>query len=73
MPVETRFSEAMPSLDIRRVGNGPKRTTAWLDGIPCIVKGFTDWPKVGEKHLIDEVLYRLVEISDRWVSERKTS
>jgi len=42
----------------------------WLDGIPCIVKGFTEWPKVGEKHVIDGVLYRLVEISDRWVWER---
>ncbi len=58
---------------IRRVGNGPKRSAMWLDGVPCIVKGFTEWPKVGERHVIDGVLYRLVEISDRWVWERQAS
>jgi len=25
----------MPDLDIRTVGNGPKRTAMWLDGQPC--------------------------------------
>jgi hypothetical protein len=45
----------------------------WLDGVPYIVKGFTQWPKVGEKHLIDGVLYRLVEKSDRWVWVRVPS
>ena len=55
----------MPSLTIRRVGNGPKQSAMWLDGTPCIVKGFHEWLKVGERHLIDGVLHRLVEISDR--------
>jgi len=45
----------------------------WLDGEPCIVEGFHEWPKVGERHLIDGVLYRLVEISDRWIREREPS
>ena len=45
----------------------------WLDGEPCIVKGFTDWPKVGDRYVIDGVLYRLVEISDRWVWEREAN
>ncbi len=43
----------------------------WLDGVPCIMKGFTEWPKVGERDLIDGVLHRLVEISDRGVWERE--
>jgi len=36
-------------------------------------RDFTEWPKVGERHLIDGLLYRLVEISDRWVWEREAS
>jgi hypothetical protein len=45
----------------------------WLDGVPCIVTGFHEWPKVGETHLIDGLFYRLVEISDRWIWERVPS
>ena len=63
----------MPSLDIRNVGDGPKRTAMLLDGVVCMVEGFHEWPKVGERHLIDGVLYRLVEISDRWIWEREAS
>ena len=63
----------MPTLDIRSAGTGPKRTAMWLDGEPSIVKGFHEWPKVGERHVIDGLLYRLVEISDRWVWERVPS
>jgi len=63
----------MPDLDIRRAGNGSKRAAMWLDGVPCIVKGFHEWPKVGERRVIDGVLYRLVEISDCWVWERVAS
>lgn len=63
----------MPSLDIRSAGNGPKKTAMWLDGVPCIVKGFTEWPKVGDRCVIDGLLYRLVEIGDRWIWEREPS
>ena len=63
----------MPSLDIRCAGADPKQSAMWLDGEPCIVEGFHEWPKVGERHLIDGVLYRLVEISDRWIREREPS
>jgi len=56
----------MPNLDTRTAGNGAQQSAMWLDGVPCMVKGFHEWPKVGEKHLIDGVLYRLVEISDQW-------
>jgi len=63
----------MPTLTIRRVGNGTKHSAMWLDGVPCIVTGFLEWPKVGERHVIDGLLYRLVEISDRWEREREPS
>jgi len=61
----------VPRLDIRTAGDGPKRAAMWLDGTPCMVKGLDHWPKVGERFVIDGVLYRLVEISDRWVWERE--
>jgi len=65
------MTDTTPNLDIRIVGNGPKRSAMWLDGVPCMVEGFHEWPKVGERHVIDGVLYRLVEISDRWKWERE--
>ncbi len=67
------YARPMPDLTIPRVGNGPKKSAMWLDGVPCIVKGFHEWPKVGERHLIDGLLYRLVEISDRWLWKREAS
>ena len=63
----------MPSLDIRTAGTGPKRTAMWLDGEPCMVTGLDRWPKVGDRFVIDGLLYRLVEISDRWIWERVPS
>ena len=59
--------------DIRRAGTGPKQAAIWLDDEPCIVKGFYEWPKVGDRLVIDGKLYRLVEISDRWVWERESN
>ena len=41
----------MPSLAIRTVGAGPKRTAMWLDGVPCIFADLTEWPKVGGKYV----------------------
>jgi len=63
----------MPALDTRSIGNGPKSSAMWLDGEPCMVKGLDAWPKVGDRLVIDGLLYRLVEISDRWVCEREPS
>ena len=36
-----------------------------------MLEGFPEWPKVGDWFVIDGLLYRLVEISDRWVWERE--
>ena len=35
----------MPDLDVRTVGDGPKRTTAWLDGVPIMLAGLDAWPR----------------------------
>ena len=63
----------IPSLTIRRVGNGPKQSAMWLDGAPCMVKGLDQWPKVGERLFVDGLLYRVVEVSDRFVLEWEPS
>ena len=63
----------MTALDIRSAGNGPNRTSMWLDGKPCMVTGLDEWPKVGDRLEIDGVKWRVVEISDRWVWEREPS
>ena len=63
----------MPSLYTRTAGNGPKRSAMWLDGVPCMVTGLDEWPRVGDRYEIDGELYRLVEISDRWVCEWEPS
>ena len=62
-----RTSLPTPPPDIRRVGNGPNRGAMWPEGVPCIVGGFHEWPKVGDTVVIVGVLKRLVEISDLWV------
>ena len=63
----------MPDLDIRSAGNDPKQSAMWLDGVPCMVEGFHEWPKVGDRLVIDGLLWRVVEVNDRWVCEREPS
>ncbi len=67
------YSRPMSSLNIRKVGDGPKRGSMWLDSVRCITEGFHEWPKVGDTVVIHGVLYRLVDISNRWVWEPKPS
>jgi hypothetical protein len=61
----------MPALDARSAGTGAKQTAMWLDGTPCMVTGLDRWPRVGDRLVIDGLLYRLVEVSDRFVFERE--
>ena len=61
----------MPTLGTRTAGTGPKQTAMWLDGTACMVTGLDAWPAVGDRLLISGLLYRVVEISDRWVWERE--
>jgi hypothetical protein len=45
----------------------------WLDGTPCMVTGLDTWPAVGDRLVIDGELWRVVEVSDRWMLEREPS
>ncbi len=63
----------MPSLVTRSAGAGPKQTAMWLDGVPGMVTGLDALLKVGDRLVIDGLLWRVVEISDRWIWEREAS
>jgi hypothetical protein len=60
----------MPGLDTRRVGDGPKRSSMWLDGVPCMVTGLNAWPKVGDRLVIDGELWRVVDARRSYICER---
>jgi hypothetical protein len=51
----------MPALDIRSTGNGPNRTLMWLDGVPYMVTGLDEYPKVGDRFEVDGELWRVVD------------
>ena len=63
----------MPDIDTRTVGTGPKRTAVWLDGVPIMLAGLEEWPKVGDRLVIDRELWRVVEVRDRVVLTREPS
>ena len=55
------FSEPpKTAFDIRMAGNGPRRTSMWLDGVACIVEGFHEWPEVGTSRV-------RVRAKDEWL------
>ncbi len=55
-----------PKPDTRTVGAGPKQTAVWLDTVPITLAGLEEWPKVGDRYVIDGKLWRVVErIGDR--------
>ena len=56
-----------PNLDTGSAGAGSKPAAMWLDDTPCLVVGIEHWPTIGDRLVIDGELWRLVEVSDRWV------
>ena len=63
----------MPSLNIRKVGDGPRRYAVWLDHWPVFVDGLDGLLQIGDRFEIDGQLCRVVEIYDRIVCEREPS
>jgi hypothetical protein len=63
----------MLSLNIRHVGDGPRCYAVWIDCWPGFLDGLDGLPHIGDRLVIDGLLYRLVEISDRWIWEREPS
>ena len=57
-----------------RIGDGPRQIPVWLrTEEPVELTGLDDYPKVGDRYAIDSELWRVVEISDRFVLEREPS
>ena len=57
-----------------RIGDGPRQMPVWLRREdPLMLTGLDEWPKIGDRYEIDGELWRVVEVSDRWVCEREPS
>ncbi len=67
------MSGPMPSLNIRKVGDGPRCYAVWLDTWPVFLDGLDGLPHIGDRFEIDGELWRVVEIYDRIICEREPS
>jgi len=67
------YPHPMPSLNIRRVGDGPRCYAVWLDHWPVFLDGLDGLPHIGDRFEIDGQLRRVVEIYDRIICEREPS
>ena len=63
----------MPDLNIRKVGDGPRRYAAWFDHWPVFLGGLDGLPQIGDLFEIDGELWRVVEFYDRIICEREPS
>ncbi len=63
----------MTALNIRKVGDGPRRYAVWLDHWPVFLDGLDRLPHVGDRFEVDGELWRVFEISDRIIYERESS
>ena len=67
------YPRPVPSLNIRRVGDGPRRYAVWLDHWPEFLDGLGGLPYIGDRFEIDGELWRVVEIYHRIICEREPS
>jgi hypothetical protein len=63
----------MPSLNIRKVGERPRRFAVRLLRRPVFLDGLDGLPHIGDRFEIDGQLWRVVEIYDRIICEREPS
>ena len=68
----TRDPHPTPSLNIRRVGNGPRRYAVWLDHWPVFLDGLDGLPHIGDRFEIDGGLWRVVAWADRIICEKES-
>jgi hypothetical protein len=45
----------------------------WLDGMPCMLTGLDEYPRVGDRYELFGEFWRVVEIYDRIICEREPS
>ena len=63
----------MTSLNIRKIGDGPRCYAVWLNHWPVFLDGLDGLPHTGSGFEIDGELWRGVEVSDRVVLTREPS
>jgi hypothetical protein len=56
----TCYPRSMPSLNIRRVGDGPRCYAVWLDHWPVFLDGLDGLPHIGDRFEIDGERWRVV-------------
>ena len=61
----------MPSLNIRRVGDGPRCYAVWLDGWPVFLDGLEGLPHIGDRFVIDGGLWRVVDATGSYLCDRE--
>ena len=69
----TCYPRPMPSLNIRRVGDGPRCYAVWLAHWPVFLDGLDGLPHVGDRFETYGELWRVVEIYDRIICDREPS
>jgi hypothetical protein len=69
----TCYPHLMSSLNIRKVGTGPRCYAVWLDHRPVFLDGLDGLPKIGDRFEIDGELWRVVAWTDRIICEREPS
>jgi hypothetical protein len=67
------YPRPMPSLNIRRVDDGPGCYAVWLGSWPVFLDGLEGLPHIGDRFEIDGQLWRVVEWTDRIICERVPS
>ena len=63
----------MPSLNIHRVGDGPRCYAVRLDGWPVFLDGLDGLPQIGDRFEIDGEWWRVVKWTDRIICEKEAS
>ena len=51
-----------------RIGDGPWTVVLWRERQPAILSGLDRYPVVGDRLEVDGELWRVVEISDRFLT-----
>ena len=73
---EGAIASQVITLSETRVGKGDRAVVLWCEGRPVIVRGLEEYPAVGDQYEAKNELWRVVEISDRYLyepEERKTT
>ncbi len=67
------YPRPMPSLNIRKVDDGPRCYAVWLDHWPVFLDGLDGLPRIGDRFEIDGELWWVVNARRSFICEREVS